>query len=1830
MSIDYRQFIDDLARTADLLLLAEKCGLDVVRDSSRKPRTRCPFHDDHRPSLQVYPKVGSSDREQFHCFVCGAHGDVFDLVKELRKLDFWEAVQWVAAECGITVPRSKGRGTRATLPPRRTGLQEAANIYSHLDQGEREMLADFATHRGFQSQFLMDSEVFAARGNKVVGKAAGNRLLLEALQEAGVVRQPEPIRQHGDSLHLPIARPPHDLYSTDRIVFTIRSREGETVGFTGRAIGAESPKYLFTKQFPKGETLYRLDRVLKTIREHEPPQRLKKTDSGTFASPILHLFVVEGLLDALRLEVLGLHAVAVLGSQLTNGQAKLISELADETDRRELQLAVHLFLDADNAGRNGMVAALPRLLNLGAVGTSFGVDVIIPSPEACEAGHDPDDLFRDVSSLSAAMAKLQPWCHPPLDFMLADGLGSAVTQLKDDWPRTEVSLRMRAMRFVERQLDKSLWPRVLDRVAPFEPWLNQQSTAGLSAWQDELSRFLRATSISDNTGRVSDRDLQFVPRLERTDEGRLLHALQLAQASTQRRELPVDESSWTRLKRAWDIVAPSFEEQLSSGSAAPEPMVAVLVPRGDGDFRLKALPSPEDLILQQYLLYELLREVPSSRFLEMIPAVRYQSGLRSDSLRTTGPDHLVPEGGQTVSFAYQIDMDVLEGRIPPRREGMFRPYFNCWTDFIAFIDRHVGQAIQSEFHVARLDIRRFYDSLPRHAVHDTLFPALRSALALIPQGNGTDTLSCARLFRPHLKDPDDRARALVDWLCEQSFGYQYLDPKTGEVNSRQPLERGVPQGPDLSAYLANISLFPLDHDLSREALAIDGVYSRYVDDMVIISPTASGLGRLRALIEDNLSRLGLELSSKTEPLPPMRRDEVREWLTDSRGGLGVSGPFAGPPINEPLITLEPLADAGDLDRTSALTLLHDARMTDPDTPLNFVLRAVKTARLAANLRFSELIKAARILWSRVLDIDEDAGMRSLNTEPTPYAVAESFKKRWKETGSEESRIEAGNLTVAIYGCQLVCRLIAWLDGLESFMSRRDDRSPELSATSQERIANRRIELAHQVHIGLCSNLQDLVRREDGGQDAVAQHQHMIDLKILSIHFAAGIIVTPTSSYSVHLPQLEDPSPAQSRFLYSLAEQCADVALIRQLKVSGEKHPFPQRLLLHEAIVRLATKPPQHSKSVDPLERMRQPILDQFESWSISGPIPMLLRVLNLWLPSSEMDTSDAPLALAAASALAHIGYAPSDLLMRRPKLAEALLADQDQVGLPTNLISSPPGINIPGIIGVQYQQSLPDTLVRLDFNQSLTCSPSTLEWTRVSPLTASHPRFHAILDDRKLLTPLKRGMIVSDTGQSIVRDQYPLWLALAFEGLVEFCRRESDTEECPPTAYNLLGPALGTPSSTGDRWELLSHKVPRENLIGQAFVRSGARGLIAMKISEHHAELWRIGTALADWLDMLDGSCRHVAFRAVDPIDEQAPHHDWALDTLMRVALNRLRGISLPASALPVNDESQLKLPKTITRILDCLKAFPSAQIPSSRWQRTAMLLAHLGESRALVTRYDSRHRVTDLSAPGAAVAMFVEISRHQLRADETLADELPRVTTHLEQIPKRRPVRAWCMLAARVQSLAEQIDVVTHECATMLYPLISGSRLMALTLQLRMQTLEHWSEISATQREAFVTSPPELTSWDLDETALLHLDQNERRLEPSIAEGAFSKARFEASNIQILFLKLTDATTDGAANTWETLARITPLGWCVALGSMLGFLRTSTQKTIVSASGRSLRKKTTESFAKLQWASLSKHKRVTTSRGTIYAQCFPTGRRTRSNPRLPSFPDSTRPVVVA
>jgi hypothetical protein len=255
------------------------------------------------------------------------------------------------------------------------------------------------------------------------------------------------------------------------------------------------------------------------------------------------------------------------------------------------------------------------------------------------------------------MRRLVEWCQPPMTVLLSAALDVMPTELSSAWSRLPDRQRLRAFRDVERRLEnRAKWLAVLDRVPAFERQLGEMGEPAM--WQEPLSGFLRASTL---------RSFAPIPELssaERDDNARLIRALQIAEASTQRREFPVDEGSWDRLQSAVDVTLTHLRDLLATANDSSkldaDPILAVEVPKHGGKFRLKALPSPEILTLQQYVLDELLRDYAECRrFQRLVPGVRFSMTRGGRQIETTGNERFLPNNGETVSFAYMLDMDVI-------------------------------------------------------------------------------------------------------------------------------------------------------------------------------------------------------------------------------------------------------------------------------------------------------------------------------------------------------------------------------------------------------------------------------------------------------------------------------------------------------------------------------------------------------------------------------------------------------------------------------------------------------------------------------------------------------------------------------------------------------------------------------------------------------------------------------------------------------------------------------------------------------------------------------------------------------------------------------------------------------------------------------------------------------------------------------------------------------------------------------------------------------------------------------------------------------------------
>jgi DNA primase len=382
------QLLDEIRVRADIV---ELVGQFVkLKRAGLNWKGLCPFHTEKTPSFTVNPK-----RNIYHCFGCGAGGDAFSFLMRQDRVAFPEAVRALAERAGVALPDEGARSPEADgrFEVLRRAMALAAEFYTRsLWERGGEKARTYLEHRG------VDPDVAKRFGlgyapeswNALLSVMAAQGIAEDTLVQAGLAVA----RQNAPGFY--------DRFR-GRLLFPIRDVQGRTVGFGGRALSGEEPKYLNSPETPlyvKGQTLYALDVAKSVIR-----------DRG-------RVILVEGYLDCLMAHQHGFgETVAALGTAFTPAQLALLRRYADE--------AVALF-DADAAGQKAstrleeMMNDVMDLQNLGwSVARTGGFERAGHLPirvALLPPGHDPDSLLR--ADGAAALSSRLDAARPLLSFVL--------------------------------------------------------------------------------------------------------------------------------------------------------------------------------------------------------------------------------------------------------------------------------------------------------------------------------------------------------------------------------------------------------------------------------------------------------------------------------------------------------------------------------------------------------------------------------------------------------------------------------------------------------------------------------------------------------------------------------------------------------------------------------------------------------------------------------------------------------------------------------------------------------------------------------------------------------------------------------------------------------------------------------------------------------------------------------------------------------------------------------------------------------------------------------------------------------------------------------------------------------------------------------------------------------------------------------------------------------------------------------------------------------------------------------------------------------------------
>ncbi len=432
-----KSVLDDIRFRCDIVDVVD--SYITLPKKSGAIKTLCPFHKEKTPSFHV-----NQQRQMFHCFGCGAGGDVFKFVMMHEQVDFMTSVRILAEKAGVPLEFEQGSaaaGERELLLAVHEKLAAAYHTML-LKSPDAKEARDYLARRGLspdiQSSFLIGYA--PDKRDALLEWARRNDFSTSVLQQAGILARRDPENGPGGTYY--------DRFR-GRIMFPIRNEQGRVIGFSGRTLikDAKIAKYVNSPETPifhKSQVLYALDRARREIAEKR------------------EAIVCEGQIDVIRCHQAGfVHAVAAQGTAFTDDHARILRRYAD---------GVILVFDSDEAGRNAALKA-------GTVFLRAGLAVRVAS---LPPGEDPDSLI--LKEGAASFSRILQQAVSVLDFQI-----NQLTASEDI--RSETGL-LRVSRAVLATISHA--PNAIQR----EVLLNNAArrlNVAVAALQSELRPLLRKT-----------------------------------------------------------------------------------------------------------------------------------------------------------------------------------------------------------------------------------------------------------------------------------------------------------------------------------------------------------------------------------------------------------------------------------------------------------------------------------------------------------------------------------------------------------------------------------------------------------------------------------------------------------------------------------------------------------------------------------------------------------------------------------------------------------------------------------------------------------------------------------------------------------------------------------------------------------------------------------------------------------------------------------------------------------------------------------------------------------------------------------------------------------------------------------------------------------------------------------------------------------------------------------------------------------------------------------------------------------------------------------------
>lgn len=429
------QFLDELRAR---LSLSEVIGKVVpIQKAGREYRACCPFHKEKSPSFYINDGKGF-----FHCFGCGAHGDIIGFTMRHDRLAFPEAIDKLAQQAGLEVPK---------LTPQEVAVaQKQKTLHQLCEEACLWFENELRTLRGKDAySYLRDTRALPDetidRFRLGYAPAAG-AALVEHLQKLGF--DYPSIEKAGLAKRPDDGRSPYSFFR-DRVMFPVTDARGRVVAFGGRIMSGDGPKYINSPDhalFHKGQMLYNFAKARQAVGPAQP------------------FIVVEGYMDVIALSEAGfVGAVAPLGTAFTEAQVELMWKASRSADAPDPILC----FDGDNAGQRAAARALDRVLPLVGPGRSVRFAFM-------QGGKDPDELIKSAGR--SAMDAILQQAIPMVDMLFRVEAESQPTQTPEQLAGLKARLDERCAKIADPRVKSEYIRALRDRFDARFGWAARKSS----------------------------------------------------------------------------------------------------------------------------------------------------------------------------------------------------------------------------------------------------------------------------------------------------------------------------------------------------------------------------------------------------------------------------------------------------------------------------------------------------------------------------------------------------------------------------------------------------------------------------------------------------------------------------------------------------------------------------------------------------------------------------------------------------------------------------------------------------------------------------------------------------------------------------------------------------------------------------------------------------------------------------------------------------------------------------------------------------------------------------------------------------------------------------------------------------------------------------------------------------------------------------------------------------------------------------------------------------------------------------------------------------------